>query len=100
MTIRSDPENNEIQALLGMVDFTGEYVLEIGCGDGRLTGRYADAAAHVVAIDPFEEAIRRARSNLPPTLRDRVEFHCIDIEGFASASESAVFDVAILSWSL
>ena len=100
MTIRSDPENNEIQAVLGLVDFTGKDVLEIGCGDGRLTGRYANAAAHVVAIDPFEEAIRRAKPNFSSTLRDRVKFHCIDMEGFASDSESDLFDVAILSWSL
>lgn len=100
MTIRSDPENNEIQALLGLVDFTGKHVLEIGCGDGRLTERYADKAAHVVAIDPFEEAIRRAKSNLSNTFGDRVEFRHIDIAGLASDSEPAVFDIAILAWSL
>ena len=100
MAIREDPENNEIRALLGMADFTGKHVLEIGCGDGRLTWRYADAAAHVTAIDPFEEGIRLAKENLPDTLRDRVEFHNIAFEDFANASESAVFDLMILSWAL
>ena len=59
MTIRSDPENNEIRALGDLVDFSGKHVLEIGCGDGRLTWRYAEAAAHVTAIEPFEEAVGR-----------------------------------------
>jgi 2-polyprenyl-3-methyl-5-hydroxy-6-metoxy-1,4-benzoquinol methylase len=100
MTIRSDPENNEIRALFGMADFTGKHVLEIGCGDGRMTWRYADAAAHVTAIDPFEEAIRRAKANLPDSLQDQVELHHIAFEDFADAGKSAAFDMAILSWSL
>ena len=50
MTIRSDPENSEIRALFDLVDFCGKHVLEIGCGDGRLTWRYAEAAAHVTGI--------------------------------------------------
>ena len=100
MTIQSDPENNEIRALFDLVDFSGKHVLEIGCGDGRLTRRYAGAAAHVTAIDPFEESIRRANANQPDSLRDRVAFHHIAFEDFAAAHRSQTFDVAILSWSL
>ena len=57
MTIRSDPEKNETRALLDLVDFSGKQVLEIGCGDGRMTWRYAGAAAHVTCIEPFEKAM-------------------------------------------
>jgi 2-polyprenyl-3-methyl-5-hydroxy-6-metoxy-1,4-benzoquinol methylase len=100
MAIRIDPEHNKIRALFEMAEFSGKHVLEIGCGDGNLTWQYADAAAHITAIDPFEPWIRRAKENLPDTLRDRVEFHNISIEEFAAASESEVFDVAILPSSL
>jgi 2-polyprenyl-3-methyl-5-hydroxy-6-metoxy-1,4-benzoquinol methylase len=100
MTIRSDPENNEIRALFDLVDFSGGAVLEVGCGDGRLSRRYAEAAAHVTGIDPFEQAIRRAKANQPDSLRSQVEFHNIDFEDFAAARESDTFDIAILSWSL
>jgi 2-polyprenyl-3-methyl-5-hydroxy-6-metoxy-1,4-benzoquinol methylase len=100
VAIRSDPENNEIHALLVMADFAGKRVLEIGCGDGRLNWRYADAAAHVTAIDPFRESIRMAEEGLPDTLRARVEFHNIAFEDFAAASAAAVFDMVILSWAL
>jgi 2-polyprenyl-3-methyl-5-hydroxy-6-metoxy-1,4-benzoquinol methylase len=100
MTIRSDPENNEIRALLDLVDLSGKHVLEIGCGDGRLTWRYAGAAARVTAIDPFAEFIRRANANRPDRLRDRVAFHHIAFEDFAAAREAGIFDLAILSWSL
>jgi len=41
MVIRTDPENNETRALFDLADFKSKRVLEIGCGDGRLTWRYA-----------------------------------------------------------
>ena len=100
MTIRSDPEENEIRALFDLVDFSGKHVLEVGCGDGRLTWRYAEAAAHIAGIEPFEEASRRANANQPDTLRDKVAFHHIAFEDFAAAREPEMFDVAIFSWSL
>ena len=100
MTIRSDPENNEIRALFDLVDFSGKHVFEIGCGDGRLTRRYAEAAAYVTGIDPFEDAIRRANANQPDSLRDQVEFRHIAFEDFAASRETETFDMAILSWSL
>ncbi|MBI2973614.1 MAG: class I SAM-dependent methyltransferase [Armatimonadetes bacterium] len=100
MTIRVDPDNNETRALFDLADFSGQHVLEIGCGDGRLTWRYAGRAAHVTAIDPFAEGITRARENLPDELQGRVEFHHIAFEDFAAASKPSRFDMAILSWSL
>jgi ubiquinone/menaquinone biosynthesis C-methylase UbiE len=100
MTIRIDPENNEPRALFELANFKGQRVLEIGCGDGRLTWRYADKAAHVTAIDPFEGSIARAKENTPDDLKGRVEFHHIGFDDFAAGSESATFDIAILSWSL
>ena len=100
MTVRSDPENNEIRALFDLVDLSGKRVLEIGSGDGRLTWRYAEAAAHVTAIEPFDEAIERAHVNQPDTLRDQVELHHISYLDFAASCGSNMFDIAILSWSL
>ena len=100
MTIKVDPENNEPRALFELANFRDKDVLEIGCGDGRLTWRYADKAAHVTAIDPFEGSIMRAKENTPNELKSRVEFHHIGFEDFATSSESSTFDIAILSWSL
>jgi len=100
LTIRSDPEDNEIRALFDLVDFSGKHVLEIGSGAGRLTWRYAEAAAHVTGIEPFEEAVGRAKTEQSDALRDHVEFHHIGFEDFAAACESEVYDMAILSWSL
>lgn len=97
---RVDPENNETRALLDMVNFNGKQVLEVGCGDGRLTWRYADLVAHVTAIDPAASQIASANEQLPDRLKNRIEFQAIEFEDFAAGSKPSAFDVVILSNSL
>jgi len=97
---RIDPENNETHALLDMANFSGKHVLEIGCGDGRLTWRYADKAAYVTAIEPSATQIELAREHLPSQLQGRVDFHVATLEDFAAKSKPSVFDLVILSYSL
>ena len=75
-------------------------MLEIGCGNGRVTWRYADKAAHVTGIDPDARQIALARENLPSQLQDLIEFHNLAFEDFAADSASSAFDIVILSWSL
>ncbi len=96
--VHCDPEDVETAALHALIDFTGLRVLEIGCGDGRLTWRFADRAAHIIAIDPDAGDIATAIEDCPPTLRDRVEFHVTRLEDFSPPAEK--FDLALLSWSL
>ena len=100
MMSRIDPENNELRALFEFADFSNKHVLEIGCGDGRLTWRYADKAEHVTAIEPSAEQFAIAKENLPKHLEGRVEFHAAALEDFAPKSKSSVFDLVILSYSL
>jgi ubiquinone/menaquinone biosynthesis C-methylase UbiE len=98
MAVFPDPEDTETRALHDYADFSGKRVLEIGCGDGRLTWRYADRAAHVVAIDPKAEDIAAAREDCPMELRDRIEFRVTRLEDLILPAEK--FDLALLSWSL
>ena len=100
MTVRVDPEQNEIGALLDFVNLDGRRVLEIGSGNGRLTWHYADRAAHVTAIEPFAPAVAHAEDNLPPELVRRVVLRRAAFGEFAAETASSTFDVAIFSWSL
>jgi len=94
-----DPESNETRALNGLYpDFTGKHILEIGCGDGRLTWRYAERAARVSAIDPDLARLERAHANRPAGF-DQVKFQNVSLEDFAARTREK-FDLAILSWSL
>jgi len=100
MVVRVDPEGNETDALFGLVELGGREVLEIGCGDGRLTWRYAGRVARVTAIEPFADAIARAQRRLTDAPDERIEFRHTPFEDFAAASEADAFDIALLSWSL
>ena len=51
MAIRNDTMGNEKSYLLDMLTEDRGCILEIGCGDGRLTRKYADVATRVVGID-------------------------------------------------
>jgi ubiquinone/menaquinone biosynthesis C-methylase UbiE len=98
MPVLIDPEDTETDALHDYVDFNGKRVLEIGCGDGRLTWRYADRAAHIVAIDPKSEDIEIAIEECPAELRAKIEFRVARLEELDISAEK--FDLALLSWSL
>jgi ubiquinone/menaquinone biosynthesis C-methylase UbiE len=93
-----DPEGAHLAALRRLANFSGRRVLEVGCGDGRLTRAVAADAAHVLAFDTDADAVERARRALPADLAGRVTYRV------ASAREIEVeqrsFDLALFSWSL
>ena len=93
-----DPEGAEIDAMSELVDFDGATVLEVGCGDGRLTWRYAHRAASVVAIDPDLDKIALARASTPQHLRGTLRFLAQDVISLDVADGG--FDIAILAHSL
>ncbi len=93
-----DPEGIEIKTVLKHLSFDGKEVLEIGCGDGRLTFKYAEMARRVVAIDPLEEGIEKAKSDQPKNLHRRLEFRVGRGEALAFPDQS--FEVVFFSWSL
>ena len=98
MTGVLDPEGAHLAALRRLADFAGARVLEVGCGDGRLTVGIAEHAASVFAFDPDEEAVGRACEALPAELTDRVAYAVgsgIELEIPRSA-----FDIVVFSWSL
>ena len=95
---RIDPEGSETDALAHVAAFDGLRVLELGCGDGRLTFRYADAAASVLAVDPDPDQIAAARAALPLHLADRVSFAAVGAAEVDAPRRS--FDLALFAWSL
>ena len=93
-----DPEGVETKAIHDLADFAGKDVVEVGCGDGRLTWRFADVAASVLAFDPDEAAIATAREQTPPAVRGRVTFRAADMASVDLAA--GAYDVGVLSWSI
>ena len=93
-----DPEGAEIRTIHALVDFSDADVLDVGCGDGRLTWRFAAAARSVLGIDPSDAAVETARASTPADLSAKVRFQVADVTTAHLPVDA--FDVAVLSWSL
>jgi 2-polyprenyl-3-methyl-5-hydroxy-6-metoxy-1,4-benzoquinol methylase len=94
-----DPEGHETAALVQAApDLNGCRVLEVGCGNGRLTRRYAGRAGSVLAIDPDAASIAVFNRDFPSTLRRVVTARTGTLVTLGEPEGS--FDVVVLAWSL
>ena len=85
-------EQRRIEAL---VPLEGARILDVGCGEGRLTGFTAARAANVYAFDPNPERVEKARAAADA---ERVRFGVHGVEVLDVERET--FDVALCGWSL
>ena len=92
------PDGFEVRLIERFVNLRRKRILEIGCGDGRLTFQYAPAAASVLAIDPDRLSIEDALWEQEHRRIDTIEFRVGSIERLEA--RGAPFDVALFSWSL
>jgi ubiquinone/menaquinone biosynthesis C-methylase UbiE len=97
MTLQKDSERNETKHLHRFADFTEKRVLEIGCGEGRLTWQYAKETRVTFATDLDADALRVATIDRPADLESRVYFSLAKSEQLPFSKET--FDLAILAWS-
>jgi 2-polyprenyl-3-methyl-5-hydroxy-6-metoxy-1,4-benzoquinol methylase len=94
-----DPERHEIDLLLELAPtLRGARVLEVGCGDGRLTWRYADRPSSVLAIDTNPERVAAACSRQSMLDGSPITFRVCPVAALDPGS--GPFDVVIMSWSL
>lgn len=95
---RRDPENSEREMLQHYAIHPGARVIDIGCGDGRLTSFFAQDASFVIGTDVDMEKLRIARLAHPEAVPARVNFAAARGEAMPFPDET--FDLAVFSWSL
>ncbi len=98
MSLQRDPEGFEKKVLHKFAELSNKRVLEVGCGEGRLTFKYAAAPSLTVGFDPDLDALRIARADMPYNLQTQVQFANASASHIPFSKET--FDCAILAWSL
>ncbi len=94
-----DPEGRELDQLRAVLPLDDARVLEIGCGDGRLTWKYAGQSRAVLAIDADRSKVVAARTALSGRrLSGKVQLAQAAAESLPVLREA--FDLALFSWSL
>jgi trans-aconitate methyltransferase len=71
----------------------GEFILDLGCGDGQLTQRVAATGAHVLGVDASQEMIAAARERGIEAEQSNAE-----LLPFHDGTFDAVFSNAVLHW--
>jgi ubiquinone/menaquinone biosynthesis C-methylase UbiE len=97
MTLQKDVERNESKYLHKFADFSGKSVLEVGCGEGRLTWQYAKATRSTIGIDLDQDGLRVATFDRPADLRQKVGFSLAQSETLPFSKDT--FDLAVFAWS-
>ncbi len=92
------PDGMEIRLIERFTTLRGRRILEVGCGDGRLTFQYALAAREVLAFDPDRASIEDALDEQARLGIQNVAFRLGSVERLPA--RGAPFDVALFSWSL
>ncbi len=89
---------DELSAWGGSPLVRGKRVLDLGCGDGRLTLGIAPFATRVDGIDPDADAIAAAKRNARKAGVRNVRFAVGAAQHLPYPD--ATFEVVILSWTL
>jgi ubiquinone/menaquinone biosynthesis C-methylase UbiE len=92
-----DPENTERSFLQRHTSQPRGNVLDIGCGDGRLTWLFAGGAGFVVGTDIDMDDLRNAKSKPSEAVSAKVCFAAAEGEAIPFVNE--LFNLAIFSWS-
>lgn len=89
---------DELRAWGGERLVRGKRVLDIGCGDGRVTLTVARAAVSVLGVDPDVDAVAAAKKNARKAGLLNARFKVGSAQKLPYPPEA--FDLVILSWTL
>ena len=98
MALKCSTDGSETGVLNSIADFTDPPVVEIGCGDGRMTKRFASSARYVHAIDTDPIVISAAKAGIPRSLIAKVRYEVADICDIKLPNQA--YQIAVFAMSI
>jgi trans-aconitate methyltransferase len=98
--LHSQGQERWARELLGLLNLQpSESVLDVGCGDGRMTFEIAKRARWVVGIDSSQEMVAFASRNFPESKFHKLSFQTADAAALPFRDEfDVVYSSAVLHW--
>ena len=62
--MEQDTDQITLSMILQFADLDNKHVLEIGCGNGRITSMIVDKPKTIIAIDPDADSIRESQETI------------------------------------
>jgi trans-aconitate 2-methyltransferase len=98
----SVPQHTWARELIAKLKLRGdEHILDVGCGDGKITAEIARAVqcGSATGVDASPQMIQFAQKAFPPAKHPNLEFHVMDARKIKFASRfDFVFSNAALHW--
>jgi 2-polyprenyl-3-methyl-5-hydroxy-6-metoxy-1,4-benzoquinol methylase len=91
------PARFEFDLVEKRVRLAGKHVLEVGCGNGRLTVELATRARRVTAIEPHRDLAARARARVRSLGLGKVT---VNRRPAQTGIRGGPYDAVLFSWSL
>lgn len=91
--MKENSKQNIYSKITGLVDISGKKLLEVGCGEGKVTSMLAGTAGKVTAVDPDKPSIEKAREAY-----SGIDFRIGSGEGLQFDDSS--FDLVVFTLSL
>lgn len=91
-------DDHDLQVVQDLCSLQGSRVLEVGCGDGRMTFGLADYCNSITGVDIDERFIGLAKGTLKAVNAKNIEFLTMDAQELVLSDES--FDVVLFPWVL
>lgn len=88
----------EVRIIRRFVELKDRRILELGCGEGRLTCQYEPLASSVVAVEPDPAKVALARRVAAAERNNNVSFR-VGVAVRLNVRDGP-FDIALFSWSL
>lgn len=91
-------DHSDFELIRRMIPLAGKTVLEVGCGDGRITFRLAPLCERIIGVDKEPRFIEVAQRNLSSTKMTNVQFKEMDAQSLDLPAESV--DLVLFPWVL